>query len=150
MAEGSGDGIVAEQRLAARLPPSYRAFLEETNGFDHVGGFIDRLYGVADIAWFRVRHQDWIDAYQVEDDISPEEHLAGATDCTRFRAAYLSSCLQVSEEGDSAVVLLNPAVVTEEGEWETWFFANWNPGAIRYPSFRAYVESELRTLKSLR
>lgn len=139
----------AEQRLGMRLPPSYRAFLAETNGFDNIGPFIYRLYNSAEIDWFRVRNQDWIDAYQTGDDISPEEHLAKPDDCVRFRAAYLSSCLQISDEGDSAVVLLNPEVVNDEGEWETWFFANWNPGARRYPSFRAYVESELESIKRL-
>ena len=140
----------AEQRLDVRLPPSYRAFLAETNGFDHVGAFIYRLYRVAEIDWFRSRNQDWINAYQIGDDISPEEHLADPENCLRFRTAYLSSCLQISEEGDSAVTLLNPEIVNEEGEWETWFFANWNPGATRYPSFRAYIEAELKSLKLLR
>ena len=140
----------AEQRLGVRLPPSYRAFLADTNGFDHLGPFIYRLYNASEIDWFRVRNQDWIEAYQSGDDISPEEHLANPDDCVRFRAAYLSSCLQISEEGDSAVVLLNPEVVNHEGEWETWFFANWRPGAERFPSFRAYVESELESIKDLR
>src|SRR4051812_23958063 len=113
---------LTEQRLGVRLPPSYRAFLKETNGFDHIGYFIYRLYGCADIDWFRVRNQDWIDAYQnpiIEEpgaeDITPEEHLANPDDSVRFRTAYLSSCLQVSEEGDSAVVLLNPQVVNADG-----------------------------------
>jgi hypothetical protein len=140
----------AEQRLGIQLPPSYRAFLTETNGFDHIGPFIYRLYNATEIDWFRVRNQDWIDAYQIGDDISPEEHLANPDDCVRFRTAYLSSCLQISEEGDSAVVLLNSEVVNDEGERETWFFANWNPGATRYPSFRAYVGSELESLRQLR
>ena len=149
--------IAAEQRLGLRLPPSYRAFLEETNGFDHIGYFIYRLYMAAEIDWFRVRNQDWIDAYQNPinkepgtEDITPEEHLANPNDSVRFRTAYLSSCLQISEEGDSAVVLLNPEVVNGEGEWETWFFANWHPGAVRYPSFLSYVESELDSIKRLR
>ena len=113
--------IAAEQRLGIRLPPSYRAFLAETNGFDHIGSFIYRIYSAAEIDWFRVRNQDWIEAYQIGDDSSPEEHLAHPEDSVRFRAAYLSSCLQISEEGDSAVVLLNPEVVNGEGEWEAWF-----------------------------
>jgi cell wall assembly regulator SMI1 len=141
---------LAEERIGVRLPPSYRAFLAETNGFDHIGPFIYRLYNAAEIEWFRVRNQDWVEAYQIGDDISPEEHLANPDNCVRFRAAYLSSCLQISEEGDSAVVLLNPEVVNDEGEWETWFFANWNPGATRYASFVAYVESELESIKRLR
>jgi cell wall assembly regulator SMI1 len=140
----------AEQRLGVRLPPSYRAFLAEANGFDHIGAFIYRLYSAAEVDWFRVRNQDWIDAYQTGNDISPEEHLADPVNCVRFRTAYLSSCLQISDEGDSAVTLLNPDIVNDEGEWETWFFANWNPGATRYPSFRAYIGAELNTLKLLR
>jgi hypothetical protein len=142
--------VSAEQRLGVRLPPSYRAFLAETNGFDHVGPFIFRLYRAGEIDWFRVRNQDWIEAYQIGEDISPEEHLANADDSVRFRSAYLSSCLHISEEGDSAVVLMNPEVINGEGEWETWFFANWSPGATRYPSFRAYVASELESLMQLR
>lgn len=140
----------AEQRLGTQLPPSYRAFLSESNGFDDIGPFIYRLYNTSEIDWFRVRNQDWIDAYQNGRDISPEEHLANPQDCVRFRTAYLSSCLQISEEGSSAVALLNPEVINDEGEWEAWFFANWNPGAERYPSFLAYVESELKTIKYLR
>jgi cell wall assembly regulator SMI1 len=140
----------AEQRLGMRLPPSYRAFLALSNGFNDVGPFIYRLYKAPEIEWFRVRNQDWIDAYQKGEDVSPEEHLAHPEDSVRFRAAYLSSCLQISEEGDSAVVLLNPEVVNSEGEWETWFFANWYPGAERFPSFSAYVESELKSIRYLR
>jgi cell wall assembly regulator SMI1 len=144
-----GEITLAEQRLGVRLPPSYRAFLAASNGFDDIGPFIYRMYNATEIDWFRVRNQDWIDAYQRGEDISPEEHLANPQDCVRFRSAYLSSCLQISEEGESAVVLLNPEVINGEGEWETWFFANWNPGATRYPSFRAYVDFELARIRYL-
>jgi len=147
----------AEERLGALLPPSYRAFLAQANGFDHIGPFIYRLYSSTEVDWFRVRNQDWIDAYQNpinkepgEEGITPEEHLANPGDSVRFRTAYLSSCLQISEEGDSAVVLLNPEVVNAESEWETWLFANWFPGARRYSSFFAYVESELESINRLR
>jgi cell wall assembly regulator SMI1 len=147
----------AEQRLGVRLPPSYRSFLAESNGFDHIGPFIYRLYNASEIEWFRIRNQDWVDAYQNPinkepgaEDTTPEEHLANPDDSVRFRTAYLWSCLQISEEGDSAVVLLNPEVVNAEGEWETWFFANWYPGAVRYPSFLAYVQSEIGSISSLR
>ena len=147
----------AELRLGVRLPPCYRRFLTESNGFDHIGPFIYRLYNTSEIEWFRVRNPDWINAYQnpidkkpEEEDITREEHLANPDDSVRFRTAYLSSCLQISEEGDSAVVLLNPEVVNDDGEWETWLFANWYPGARRYPSFIAYVISELESINSLR
>ncbi len=135
----------AEHRLGVRLPPSYRQFLAEANGYRKLGVFIYRLFGTAEIDWFHNLNPDWIEAYQIGEDSSPEEHLRDPSDTGRFRTAYLSSCLQISEEGDSAVVLLNPEVVTQEGEWEAWFFANWLPGARRYHSFREYMESELKS-----
>jgi cell wall assembly regulator SMI1 len=138
-----------ESRLGVRLPPSYREFLSVANGFDRIGPFIYRLYSAAEIERFGVRHQDWIDAYQLGHEISPEEHLAHPKDSVRFRTDYLSSCLQISDVGDSAVVLLNPEVTNAQGEWETWFFANWNPGATRYPSFQAYLDSEIASIKRL-
>lgn len=138
----------AEQRLGTSLPPDYRAFLRESNGFEQLSSFIWRLYGTGEIDWFSIRNQDWIDAYQIGYDISAEEHLNERDNEVRFRSAYLSSCLQISEEGDSAVILLNPKVVTAAGEWETWFFANWLPGAKRYPSFRQFMEAELSELSN--
>jgi hypothetical protein len=152
--EGASEAEIAcaEQRLGVKLPPSYRAFLAESNGFDNIGPFIYRLYNVAEIEWFRVRDPQWVEAWQNDDypDASREEHLADPKNCVVLRRAYLSSCLQISDVGDSAVVLLNPEVVNGEGEWETWFFSNWGPGATRYPSFRAYIESELESIKQLR
>jgi len=136
-----------EKRLGTSLPPEYRAFLLESNGFEQLSPFIWRLYGTGEIDWFRIRNQEWIDAFQIGDDISAEEHLLSRRENeVGFRAAYLSSCLQISEVGDCAVVLLNPEVVTAAGEWETWFFASWLPGATRHSSFRAFMEAELAAL----
>jgi hypothetical protein len=135
---------VAEERIGARLPPSYREFLRQANGFREIDPFISRLLQATEIGWFRFTNPDWIEAYQhpEEDDVSPEDHLRDPLNSVMFRRSYLSSCLQISEE-DDGVVLLNPEVMTPEGEWEAWFFANWLPGAERYRSFRSYVESAL-------
>ncbi|MFK0172530.1 SMI1/KNR4 family protein [Streptomyces sp. NPDC090306] len=43
----------AEQRLGVRLPPSYRAFLLASDGFDGLGGWVDAASGCADVAWLR-------------------------------------------------------------------------------------------------
>ena len=51
------------------------------------------------------------------------------------RWEYLEDALEISPVGDSAIYLLNPRVIFEDGEWEAWFFANWLPGANRYRSF---------------
>jgi cell wall assembly regulator SMI1 len=138
-----------ERRLGVPLPPSYRQFLAESNGFRQLSPFIWKLFGTAQVDWFRQRNTEWIEAYQIADDISPEEHRHATLDSGLWRAAYLWSCLQISEEGDSAVVLLNPEVVTPEGEWEAWFFANWVPGVERYRSFREYMEHELKSAQDL-
>jgi hypothetical protein len=52
----------------------------------------------------------------------------------------LAKTLVVSDDEDGARVLLNPAVVDEEGDWEAWFFAHWVPGAEPYSSFRELLE----------
>ena len=139
--------VAAEKRLNTKLPTSYREFLKEANGFRHLSPFIWELYGTEHIDWFRVQNKDWIEAYQVGPEVSAEEHLRSAENEVLFRAAYLWSCLQISDEGDSAVVLLNPEVTTDDGEWEAWFFANWLPGARRYRSFEAFMVNELAEAK---
>ncbi|HLK69444.1 MAG TPA: HEAT repeat domain-containing protein [Bryobacteraceae bacterium] len=113
-----------EQRIGRALPPSYRAFLAASNGFHHPSSFIQKIFGVEQVEWFREHNAGWAEAY-------------------RETYPLLGSCLQVSAVGDAAVVLLNPAVVDAEGEWQTYFFANWIPGARPYPSFRAFMQSEL-------
>jgi SMI1 / KNR4 family (SUKH-1) len=141
---------VAEARLGVRLPPSYREFLTVSNGWRQTGNFIWRIWSTEEIDWFRVRNADWIDAYANpfsglgESSYTDEEYLVyGETqDSVRFRVEYLESALEVSEIGDSAIFLLNPQVVTPDGEWEAWFFGNWLPGASRYRSFAELMEAE--------
>src|SRR5260221_7231533 len=140
----------AERRLSARLPPSYRAFLKVSNGWRFPSVSIFDLFPVASVTWFREHNQDWIDAYVDPSaelpPISDREYFVYGEkhDCVKFRPEYLQTALQISEIGDSAVVLLNPKVVTRDGEWETWFFANWLPGAFRYRSFAEWLATERR------
>lgn len=140
--------VKLEKRLATHLPPSYRAFLKASNGWRFPSISIFDLLPAAKVAWFREQNQDWIDAYVGPSaelpPISDKEYFVyGAKqDCGKFRTEYLQTALQVSDVGDGAVVLLNPMVVTPEGEWETWFFANWLPGAFRYRSFAEWLAAE--------
>ncbi len=115
-----------ESRVGRRLPPSYRSFLMESNGFEQWSPFLRKLYGAGEVDWFRVRNASWAETYR---DTYPK----------------LGSCLQVSEAGDSAVILLNPDVIAPDGEWQTYFFANWIPGAKAYGSFREFMEDELNS-----
>jgi hypothetical protein len=62
----------------------------------------------------------------------------------------LRTALEISDWGDSAICLLNPQVVTPEGDWEAWFFANWLPGANRYRSFWELMQAEYAGFLELR
>jgi hypothetical protein len=136
----------AEARLGVRLPPSYRSFLATTNGWRTTGTFIDRLWSAEEIDWFTVRNQDWIDAYTEYgySVVSDQEYFVygRGQDSALFRTEYLKSALEISDVGDSAILLLNPQVVSPQGEWEAWFFANWLPGAARYRSFWDLMQAE--------
>jgi SMI1 / KNR4 family (SUKH-1) len=146
------DQIAAlEARLGTRLPPSYRAFLAVTNGWRNTTPFIDKLWSTDEVEWFAVRNQDWIDAY-----VEPMIDLPPITDAeyfvygdeqssVHFRTEYLQAALEISEIGDSAIYLLNPQIVTPEGEWEAWFLANWQPGATQYRSFLKMMQEEYRS-----
>jgi HEAT repeat protein len=57
--------------------------------------------------------------------------------------------LQISAIGDAAVYLLNPQVITKNGEWEAWFFANWLPGAHRYRSFQELMQGQYTSFAAL-
>ena len=145
-----------ETRLGIGLPPSYREFLTVSNGWRQTGSSIWRMWSTEEIDWFRVRNADWIDAYVNPygglDGLSltDEEYLVyGETqDPARFRVEYLESALEISDTGDSAIYLLNPKVVTADGEWEAWLFANWLPGAIRYRSFAELMEAEYHSFRT--
>jgi len=147
---------LAEARLGIGLPPSYRDFLAVSNGWRLTGNFIWRLWSTEEIDWFRVRNAEWIEAYVDPIDglgglsLTDEEYLVyGETqDSVRFRVEYLESALEVSDIGDSAIFLLNPKVLTRNGEWEAWFFGNWLPGANRYRSFAALMEAEYQSFQT--
>jgi hypothetical protein len=62
---------------------------------------------------------------------------------------YIDNVLEVSEVGDAAVYLLNPQIVTPEGEWEAWFFASWSPPVSRYPSFWEMMQAEYQKFRKL-
>lgn len=146
----------AETRLGVTLPPSYREFLKATNGWHQLTSYIYRLWSTEEIEWFAVRHQSWIDAY-----VTSHAHLPPVLDkeyfvygeeqySTMFRTEYLQTALEISEESDGSIYLLNPQVVTPDGEWEAWLFADWLPGAHRYRSFWEMMQSERQTFLNAR
>jgi hypothetical protein len=154
--------VTLEGRLGKRLPASYRTFLAASNGWRQCGAFIYKLWPCSEVRWFRERNQEWIDAYVHPEDsgievvypegqsppqprpLTDEEYLVygeGQDPC-RFRTEHLQTALEISAVGDSAILLLNPEVISDAGEWEAWLFANWLPGAHRYRSFRELMQGE--------
>lgn len=125
-----------EKRLGVTLPPSYKNFLRVSNGWMRTTPFIGRIRPTEEVDWFRVENKHWVEVYSQGGSEKPDEeyyvyHAEGAAD---HRAEHMASLLQISD-ADDGVYLLNPMAVTPDGEWEAWFFANWVPGAVRFPSF---------------
>jgi SMI1 / KNR4 family (SUKH-1) len=168
--------ISTETRLGITLPPSYRAFLQTTNGWEHITPFIYRLWSTDEIEWFAVRHQAWIDASiekflahfatrkSIDNSsnganhrseilgISDEDYFVygSAQNCMNLRAEYLQTALEISSKKESAIYLLNPQVISADGEWEAWFFCDWLPGADRYRSFQEMMQAEYESFLELR
>jgi hypothetical protein len=145
--------LKAEGRLKIKLPPSYRAFLAASNGWQNASREVPVLKPIEKIRWFKREHREWVQAYldpmQGRDAILPAEQdyfNYAEGDTVNFDVKHLAQTLCISEVGDSAVLLLNPMVIWPDGEWEAWLFANWLPGACRYRSFADWMRHELAKL----
>jgi len=132
----------AEARLGCRLPPSYRAFLESTNGLRQADPCMAALGGhfwsAGEIEWLRVRDPEVIGIWMESSSPVPDEEYfvyGEGQDSVNLRAEYLRTALEISYEGDAGRYLLVPDVVGADGEWEAWFFTSWHPGAERHRSF---------------
>ena len=139
-----------EARLGVALPPSYREFLKVANGWRTLGRFTGQIWSTENVQWFRTRNQSAIDDWLLgalangPAIIPDDEYLVygGAQHSYNVRFEYLPSTLEVSEMVESQVYLLNPNVMTAEGEWEAWFLAPWLWGAERYRSFWDLMKGE--------
>lgn len=137
-----------ESRLGRALPPSYRAFLETTDGYVG-GGSVARARPAREVAPFVVEEREWVDAWLEPHGggtaLTVIEHVAcRGRDVVDARWSLLSDAVQVSDTFDGAVYLLCPAVVDDAGEWEAWLFATWLPGAARFASWWDLVAEEHR------
>ena len=161
----------AEERLNVSLPPSYREFLKVSNGWRQTTPFIYRIWSIEEIEWFIKRHHSWINSFiQTQMRSRHDYHQNGhqlnghvpripdseyflygeEQDCSKIRPEYLSTALEISDKGESAIYLLNPKIQTGDGEWEAWFFGNWLPGADRYPSFQEMMQAEYKNFLEMR
>ena len=158
-----------EARLGTRLPPSYRAFLEHTNGAAALPGWgvvrdrpdqtlSDGLLTVDQVAWLRdydpmvaqwgepeppneeIRwHHPGFDPQESEREFLYPEEA----DHGYLKTGHFLYALAISAVVDGYHTALNPLVVDADGEWEAWDAGAKIPGANRHPSFAALLEADI-------
>jgi hypothetical protein len=156
-APGATEAALAalEQRLHITLPPSYRAFLQASDGFGPLDYFIWRLKPSAEVDWLVKTDADLVEMWESEVETLPsvpdEEYFiyGDEQNQVQVRGEYFRGLLLVSDWGDAGFVALNPDV-QHQGEWEAWHFANWIPGAARYRSFAELVQASLKGYQAIK
>ncbi len=142
---GASEAQIAEleARLGTTLPPSYRTFLQASNGFLQPGVIVPRLLPAEEVNWLRDVEPETIEVWA-------ESASSSGGVASHAPESRLSTALQVSarETVGTAMYLLDPRSVNADGEWEAWFFAHWVPGINRFSSFRALMQSELHDLRT--
>ncbi|MEV4972203.1 SMI1/KNR4 family protein [Streptomyces scopuliridis] len=144
-----------EQRLGTALPASYRQFLLTSDGWLNTTHDIERILPVKEVGWTRDLDpelaSDWMEGYRHAGiQVGDEEYLryGEPQDPTSLRPEYLPHTLKISHTPNALdVYLLNPCVVTADGEWEAWYLAHWLPGAVRYQSFWDLMNGEYRSFR---
>ncbi|MFI5841429.1 SMI1/KNR4 family protein [Catenuloplanes sp. NPDC051500] len=130
---GAGPEALAavEERLGVTLPPAYRAFLEASDGWLEPGPFVWTMRTTADVGWLR--------------DLAPELCDAGDENDELMARALL-----VSADADECYWLLDPADVSDTGEWAAYVWASWYPGlGDRFDSFADLVAAERESFADL-
>ncbi|MFG2517669.1 SMI1/KNR4 family protein [Streptomyces sp. NPDC048527] len=130
--------VALEERLRGLgtevpLPPSFRSFLETSDGWRHAGGFVHLLAGVDRVAPYGDPYglQPMYEE-QLDQDSAEEEVL---------RAGMWGLALQLSLDSDMTDVLLDPGDVGADGEWAVYVYHGWGGEyPERYDSFRAFME----------
>lgn len=128
MQPGASESDLAalEKHLGINLPPSYRNFLKASNGFDTPNYHVQSFLGTKEIEWFSVANYKWADMYGGPE--SGMEDLMGD----------LFGMLQISHSHE-AVILLNPAAINDDGDWQAVLFASWVPGVERFDSLQEFL-----------
>lgn len=124
----------AEERLGCRLPPSYRAFLQVSDGWRHAGGSVYMLAGTEQVR----RHEDASGLGQSFRDQLDEDSTAEEV----LRAGMWERALQLDVESDAMYVLMDPGDTDDSGEWAVYDWAYWRAAPPeRYGSFREFMEA---------
>ena len=136
----------AEARLGRPLPPSLREFLLVSNGWRNAGEFIYQLAGTAELGWLRdLDDGGWLGSYS-------DAYDSGFDEDEDYRVTpLLRRALQLSLDGDMAIMFLDPGDVDSEGEWAGYWLSSWSGnGPERHDSFYDLMYSQYASFHSLR
>ncbi|MEV5552009.1 SMI1/KNR4 family protein [Nonomuraea wenchangensis] len=136
-----------EERLGRRLPPSYRKFLQVSNGWDTHSFTSLHLLPIAEVGWTRdiapyLAHSgsEEMPAPTLPDDYFFDYDAPQDPDFFEV-GDFLPHTLCISEDVEGSVYLLNPHIVTAGDEWEAWHLdATYELGATRFRSFWHLME----------
>lgn len=165
---GAIDEAVAADNFESAMPPSYRHFLQTTNG----RGFEvprtpanrrageDLLFPYSDVGKFST-HPRLRETWKAWNDNKtgtpvPDKSYYDFTrdqDPVAFREEYLNDLVAIGELEGGTALLLNPRERTSDGEFEAWYMSTRLPGAYRFRSFAELMQAvyfmETRPLVSL-
>ncbi|MBX9253148.1 SMI1/KNR4 family protein [Desmonostoc muscorum CCALA 125] len=137
----------AEARLGVAFPPSYREFIKVCNGLHSTSEYGIKFSSVEEIQWYILDRESYIDELiELHHDLKPipdEEYFIYGNEQSYSRVEHLQTCLEISTEEYFLIFLLNPQVITSDGEWEAWYFDSKYGDATRYPSFGQMMEEIL-------
>lgn len=125
---------VAETRLNLKLPADYVEFLRVSNGLSALSNTTTRLREVERVD--RLMTETAPDLVAILKEFH-EDDAPGSFE----RSIQISN---LGEMGGELVLLIPPA--SPDDPWQTWFYAPWVPGVIRYPSFRHFLEQTFQEL----
>ncbi|MFE0106860.1 SMI1/KNR4 family protein [Streptomyces sp. NPDC059009] len=132
-----------EARVGHRLPPSFRSFLEVTDGWRHAGWFVWLLAGAETTDW----HDDAAGLAEIfqedlEEDATQEEIL---------EATVWTRALELAVESDAVSVMLDPGDVDQHGEWAVYTWAPWRASPPeRHASFWEFMQDAYREFHRMR
>jgi hypothetical protein len=135
----------AEARLGVSFPPSLREFLAVTNGWRDAGNFIYQLAGTAELGWLRDLDPGWIDSFgaAMDEGLDEDDEYEGVT-------PMLRRALQLSLDGDAAVMFLDPGDVDADGEWAGYWLASWaGEGPRWFASFYDLMYGQYKSFHAL-
>jgi SMI1 / KNR4 family (SUKH-1) len=137
----------AEERLDVTFPPSYRKFLKTSNGLRSTSGYDFLFYSTEEIDWYVLDNKEiidnWSETWKEKKPVADEEYLIYGDEQSpySFRLEYLQNALEISSEDLCGIYLLNPQIITSNGEWEAWYLTYMPLEVYRYRSFWEMMET---------